>query len=229
MVRKRTAEVAAFVTHPSGDKAVDDFFARLRTAAIARILQAVRKSTDDEVQLATDILDAYVLIPSKLDPDEASKAPKRLKKVKGIRKAVEEQAALIRADPYISEAIGESRGLNPPSLRLRLELRILEEKLSILAKKWRSKADLPPEKDRRPSKNEWLTGVSLPLVYERHFGRRAARSRNVRGAPTGPMVRFIEATLLELKLKYSREAIVRAFTRLKAERDHDRTKRTRMR
>jgi hypothetical protein len=86
----------------------------LRTAAIARILKAVGKSTDDEVQLATDIFEAYVATPSKLDLQEGSKAAQRLQKVKGIRKAVEKQVALIGADPYLSKAISDAAGVKPP-------------------------------------------------------------------------------------------------------------------
>jgi hypothetical protein len=226
MVRKTPAAVAAFVP-PSGDKALDDWFAQLRTAAIARILKAVGKSTDDEVQLATDIFDAYVMNPIKLDLDEASKAAERLEKVKDIRKAVEKQAARIRADPYISEAIGDPGGLVPSSIWECLsQLRSLEYKLSLLAKKWRSKADLPPElRSRRPSEREWLAGVSLPLVYERHFLSPAGRSRNAEGKPGGPTVRFVVATLTELGIPYSSESIVRAFTRLKRQRDEERTRR----
>ena len=55
MVRKRTAAVAAFVP-PSGDKALDDWFAAPRTAAVNGIVAAVGKSIDDEIQLASDIL-----------------------------------------------------------------------------------------------------------------------------------------------------------------------------
>src|SRR5690242_2511435 len=113
MARKRTAAVAAFVP-PSGDEALDNWFAQLRTAAIARILKAVGKSTDDEVQLATDIFEAYVATRSKLGRREGSRAAQRLQKVTGIRKAVEEQVALIRADPHLSKAIGDAAGVKPP-------------------------------------------------------------------------------------------------------------------
>jgi hypothetical protein len=198
-----------------------------RKAAIARIVKAVRKSTDDEVQLATDIFEAYVLNPSKLDRREGPKAAKRLAQAKNIRKAVEKQAALISADAYISEAIGKAKGIKPPPiLELCLELRSLESKLSLLAKKWRGKTDLPPElRDRRPSELEWLAGVSLPLVYERHFLSPAGRSRNAEGKPGGPTVRFVEATLSELSIPYSPESIARAFTRLRRQRDEERTRR----
>src|SRR5579859_7956715 len=109
MVRKTAATVAAFVP-PSGDKVLDEWFAARCTAAIARILEAVGKSTDDEVQLATDIFDAYVTTLSKIDPQECAEAAKRLQKVKRIRKAVERQASLISADPYLSKAIGKAEG-----------------------------------------------------------------------------------------------------------------------
>ena len=226
MARKRAAAVAAFAP-PSGDKALDDWFAPLRTAAITRILKAVGKSTDDEVQLAIDIFEAYVATPSKLDLQEGSKAAQRLQKVKGIRQAVEKQAALISADPYLSKAIGKAEGIKPPPiLELHIELLTLETQLSSLADKWRRKADLPPElKGRRPSEPEWLAGVALPLVYERHFLSPAGRSRNAKGEPGGPTVKFVEATLNELSIPYSRESIVRAFTRLGRLRDEERKRR----
>jgi hypothetical protein len=233
MARKRTAAVAAFVP-PTGDKPLDDWFAPLRGAAIARILNAVGKSTfdevqlstDDEVQLASDIFEAYAATPSKVDLHEGSKAAKRLKKVKGIRRVVEEQAGLIAADPYLRQAIGKARGIKPPPiLELHIELLTLETQLSSLADKWRSKSDLRPElKGRRPSEPEWLAGVALPLLYERHLLSPAGRSRNAKGEPGGPTVRFIEATLSELSIPYSLESIARAFTRLKRERDDERAR-----
>ena len=188
MARKRTAAAAAFVP-PSGDKALDDLFAPLRAAAIARILKAVGKSTenggqlaigtDAEIQLATDIFEAYVATPILLDPHEGSKATERLQRVKSIREAVEKQAALISADPYLSKAIGKAEGIKPPPiLELHIELLTLETQLSSLADKWQRKADLPPAlKGRRPSEPEWLAGVALPLVYERGYRLRPARSR----------------------------------------------------
>jgi hypothetical protein len=230
MARKRTAAAAAFVP-PSGDKALNDLFAPLRAAAIARILKAVGKSTenggqlaigtDAEIQLATDIFEAYVATPIQLDPHEDSKATERLRRVKSIREAVEKQAALISADPYLSKAIGKAEGIKPPPiLELHIELLTLETQLSLLADKWQRKADLPPElKGRRPSEPEWLAGVALPLVYERHFFSSAGRSRNAKGEAGGPTVRFVEATMSELGIPYSPESIVRAFTRLRRQRE----------
>jgi len=226
MVSKKNAAVAAFVP-PSGDKTFDDWITPQRTAAIARILRAVGKSTDDKVQLATDIFEAYVSTSSQLDLYERSKAAKRLKKVKSIRKAVETQAALISADSYLSAAIGEAAGLVPsPLSEWRFKLQSLEIQLSSLAKEWRTKMDLPPELGgRRPSEREWLAGVSLPLVYERRFHSPAGRSRNAEGNPGGPTVRFVESTLSELSIPYSPESIVRAFTRLRRQRDKERARR----
>jgi hypothetical protein len=233
MARKHAAAVAPFVP-PSGDKALDDWFAPQRSAAIARILSATGKSVDDDiqlkidgVQLATDIFEAYAATPSKLDLHEGSKAAKRLRKVKGIQKAMEKQAALISADPYLSKVIGKAEGIRPtPILELHIELLTLEIQLSSLAEKWRRKTDLPPElRDRRPSEREWLAGVSLPLVYERRFLSSAGRSRNAEGKPGGPTVRFVEATMSELSIPYSLESIARAFTRLRRQRDEERTRR----
>jgi hypothetical protein len=140
---------------------------------------------------------------------------------------VEKQAGLISADPYLRKAIGDAVGVKPPLniWELRNELRGLEIQLSSLAEIWRRKKDLPPElRDRRPSEREWLAGVSLPLVYERHFFSPAGRSRNAHGKPGGPTVRFVEATMSELSIPYSAESIARAFTRLKRQRDEERTR-----
>jgi hypothetical protein len=139
----------------------------------------------------------------------------------------EKQAALISADSYLSGAIGTAVGVKaPPIWDLRIQLQSLEIQLSSLAKEWRTKIDLPPElRDRRPSEPEWLAGVSLPLVYERHFHSPAGRSRNAEGTPAGPTVRFVGATLSELSIAYSPESIVRAFTRLKRQRDKERARR----
>jgi hypothetical protein len=225
MAKKRNWTIAAFVPASGENKALDDWFARLRTAAIARIVEAVGKSIDDEAQLATDIFEACITTRLKLDLSEGSKAAQRLQKVQSIRREVERQTALISADTYLSKAIGDPAGVKPlvNILELRDALRGLEIQLSVLAKRWRSKTDLPPElKGRRPSGPEWLAGVALPLVYERHFLSPAGRSRNARGEPGGPTVRFVDATLKELGIRYSPESIVRAFTGLWRQRDEER-------
>ncbi|MGB6662955.1 MAG: hypothetical protein WBE90_28680 [Xanthobacteraceae bacterium] len=204
-------------TPPTGKKAFDDWIAPQRTAAIGRILKAVGKSPNSELDLATGIYHACVETHSKLDLLEGSKASNRLNKIKHIVKALQKRIALVSADPYLKQRIVDANGVAPrPIVQLLFELQSLENEWSWLAKKWRSKADLPPSlKDRRPSELEWLAGVSLPLIYERCFLRRAARSRT-KGKPGGPTVRFIEAAMGELGMPYSGESIVRAFSRLTA-------------
>jgi hypothetical protein len=66
------------------------------------------------------------------------------------------------------------------------------------------------------SPKEWLAGWRLPEIYERIFGRRSGRSRNLDGDPSGPCVRFIKAVMHELQIEYSEESIVRALTKRRA-------------
>jgi hypothetical protein len=218
---------------PTSSKELEEWLAPKRKAAIARIASAVRNAPDNEIQLAADIHQACCETSSFLVTLEGSKAQKRLDKVKRIAKALKKQAELISRDPYLEATVNQGRTPfeMPIILQLLLKLRSLEESLELLAKQWRAKADVPenlgrrrPSQLDRPSQLEWLTGVSLPLVYERHFGRRAGRSRNVKKEVGGPAVRFIEAVLGELGLKYKRESIVRAFTKLTAQRDQVREK-----
>jgi len=92
--------------------------------------------------------------------------------------------ALIDSDPHISATINKSRGVQPSAARQFLfELEALENVLVGQDKQVRrSKADLSATLNGRPpSELEWLAGLSLPLVYERHFSARAGRSRNARG------------------------------------------------
>lgn len=200
---------------PTGDKAFDDWVAPQRTAAIARILKEVRKPSNGEIQLATDIYETYIEMRVKFGHED-SKATNRLKMVRRILGGLEKLTSLINADPYIRERVGQSLGVQPqPIVHLYFQSLRLENELVTAVKCWRSKkADLPKLRGRRPSELEWLAGVSLPLVYERHFRSRSGRSRSAKGEPGGPTVRFIEATLTELGLPYSPESIVRAFTRM---------------
>jgi len=62
---------------------------------VNRILAAVRKSIHDEVQLASDIFEAYIATRCKLDLGDGAKAAERLQKVRDIQKAVEKHADLI--------------------------------------------------------------------------------------------------------------------------------------
>jgi hypothetical protein len=215
-------------TPPIGDKIFDAWIAPKRTTAIGRILEAVRENRSSrlelhtgEIDLATGIYQAFIETRSKLDRYESSKASDRLKKVQRILKGVRKQIDFASKDPYLSKNIKEPVGVAPSKIvELLLDLQSLENQLSWLAKQWRSKANLSPTlKDRRPSELEWIAGVALPLVYERNFARRAARSRTLENKPSGPTIRFIAATLKEVGVLYSDESIVRAMTRLAAFRD----------
>jgi hypothetical protein len=178
MAKKRTAAIAVFAP-PGDDTALDEYFAKLRTPAVNRILEAVGKSVVNESQFGTDIFWACIATRRRLDLGDGAKAAERLHKVREIKNAVEKHASVISGDLYLGE-------LNGKLSKLRIELQSLETELSSISDNWRSKADLTPElKGRRPSEPEWLTGVALPLVYERHFASPAGRSRNINGKPGG--------------------------------------------
>ena len=225
--RWRAAPSVIFMP-PTGDKAVDDWIGPQRKAAIARIVKAVNRSPGDEMRLAADIYEADIEASVVTDPFGASVAKRRLKKVRPILKAVGKLDALITSDPSIADKINSvpTPFHIAPVKQLLLAVRGLENELVRLVNKRRNKGDLPADLiGRRPSEREWLVGVSLPLVYERHFGLRPARSRNVEGQPSGPMVRFIEATLRELgSQEYKPESIVRGFSRLAVQRNEQRMK-----
>lgn len=209
----------------TGRADLDEWIAPQRAAAIDRIVQAVGRSPQNPIKLADDIFDACIALPSQLDPLEGRKIASRLKKVRRILSGIKKYAALINSDPHISATINKSRGVQPSGARQFLfELEALESVLVGQDKQVRhGKADLSATLNGRPpSELEWLAGLSLPLVYERHFSARAGRSRNARGEVGGPTVRFIQATLKELGIAYASELIARAFTRLSALRDEHR-------
>jgi hypothetical protein len=207
------AAVAVFLP-PTRIRGLDDWIAPAREAAIASIIDKVGRSPKDRDKLAEAIFDAFIELRGQIDPSESREAPKRLRKIRQILKAVRKCAPWIDSDPYISKRINKDGGLVlPPLGRLLFDLTIVENELIILAKRRRSKL---PLNSRRPSELEWLAGVSLPLVYERNFGHPAGRSRSTSGDPGGPTVRFVAATLKEVGVSYSNESIARAMTRLAA-------------
>ena len=165
-----------------------------------------------------------------LGVSRSSQAKNQLKKVKRILKLVDKADALIASDTFIRARINNTSTpfeLSPTS-QLLLKGRAAEAELILLAKKRRVESAPTAGKlnSRRPSELEWLAGVLLPLVYERHFLRRAGRSQSAEGEPGGPTVRFVEAVLKELGLKnFKRASIVRAFTRLTPQRDEERARR----
>ena len=75
---------------------------------------------------------------------------------------------------------------------------------------------------------EWLAGVKLPEIFERHFGIKAKVDRDPdRGSPhrppEGPYIDFAEQCLIVLDITkngepYSRESIARALTKSKSAR-----------
>jgi hypothetical protein len=215
--RRRDARASVFMP-PTGEKALDTWLKPRREAAIAKIVQAVGKPCSDEMSLAADIYYASRARPNSLDTLDGSTAKSRLKKIRSILRAVEKQVAAINANRFIDAVINKTDTPYqlPPAQQLLSRLRRLERAEVWLAGQWASKSDVPKAmKGRRPTEREWLAGVSLPLVYERHFDARAGRSRNAEGEPSGPMVRFVQATLKELGMpNYSAESIVRAFSRL---------------
>jgi hypothetical protein len=209
--------IAVFLP-PTRTRDLDDWLAPAREAAIAYITDKVRRSPKDRDKLAEAIFDAFIELRGQIDPSESRGAPKRLRKIQQILKAVRKCAAWIDSDPYISKRINKYVGLVlPPVHRLLFDLTIFENELIVLAERRRSKF---PSDSRRPSELEWLAGVSLPLVYERNFGHPAGRSRgSTSGDPGGPTVRFVAATLEAVGVSYSNESIVRAMSRLAAFRD----------
>jgi hypothetical protein len=143
---------------------------------------------------------------------------------------VDKADALIASDTFIRARINNAS--TPFELsrtsQLLLERRAAGAELTLLAKKRRVESARPAGKPngRRPSELEWLAGVLLPLVYERHFLRPARRSQGAEGEPGGPTVRFVEAVLKELEVQnFKRASIVRAFTRLTPKRDKERKRR----
>ena len=189
VTKRRRAVYAVVFMPPTGIKKLDDWVRAKRTAAIARIVKAVGTKPDNEENLATNIYRAFCEESTARDPLERSKGKARLAKVKEIIEAAEHLDTLITADPYISARLQPTTTpFKMPSMTaLRFAAISLRDGLTLVAQNWRDKTDLADK--RHPSELEWLAGVSLPLVYEQHFRRRAGRSRNA-GEPSGPTVRF---------------------------------------
>jgi hypothetical protein len=176
-MRRRSAAGAVWFTPPTGIKSLDDLIARRRTAAIARIVKAVGNIPSDDARLATAIWQAYIETPADLGISERSHAKERLKAVRGVVKAADKLDVLIASDPFIRQRLNyvSTPFSLPPIKQLLVEAHALLAELASLAKEGRSKAAMTERSnDRRPSELEWLAGVRLPLIYERHFGRRSA-------------------------------------------------------
>jgi hypothetical protein len=206
--------------------------------AVDRILEAVGKQhippNLDREALRIDIGRAYYSRDHAFDLCRGSEARDRVKRLRRWDKAVKELATEIEDDDLARAGINEflkrlwprplsplmpsSLPLSPPPIGVFLEhlqraIAATERLEKGKADKWRNghKHD-PILRRRRPTEKEILAGVKLPLVFEWHFLKRAGRSRDKAGKPSGPMVKFIGATMKELGLPYSDEAIVRAYS-----------------
>ena len=201
--------------------------------AIDRILKAVGKEhvpyNLDRQSLCREITNAYFSRYRAFDLFEGSKSGQRLEALRRMREATETLLALLKPDVGIDGMIAaqlKRAGIAMPSPPMSQPLTLvsfLEQLRHAIAdtekiqqginENWRTghKQHLTL-RGRRPTEKEWLAGVALPLCFERHFRLPAGRSRGKAGKPSGPMVRFISATMQELGLTYADESIVKAYS-----------------
>ena len=206
--------------------------------AIDRILTAVGRDHIppglNRKALCADIADAYHSRDHAFDLFHGSEAQDRLKLLRRIRKTAEKLASLLSAaDTTVAATIATCLDkITPPEGKIAAPMgspaapkpidqldrwlraiEMAEELRGRAATKWHTgHKDDRDLRGRRVTEKEWLAGVSLPLVFEWHFRERAGRSRSKAGEPTGPMVRFIGATMKELGLSYDNESIMRAYS-----------------
>ena len=129
-------------TPPTGGETFDEWIAPQRTAAIGRIVEAVGKTPNSEIDLATDIFEAFVETRTKIDPDESSKASNRLTKVKRVQKGLQKQIKAFRT---------ELRDLRRSRDRWRAKAEALEEKMKELHGKLHQHVEQPPPAPSRLS------------------------------------------------------------------------------
>jgi len=135
------------------------------------------------------------------------------------------QAGILPAVPFLPSQ-GDPIDLTVELTRWLLAIDEIERWRTYIIRQWRTahKRD-PALRGRRPTAKEWLAGVSLPLVFELHFLRKAKFSRRARDQKlTGSMLPFVSTVMAELGLPYKEESIARAFTRLKVLREKQRTR-----
>ena len=218
--------------------------------AIDRILTAVGKKDVpldlDREALCADIADASIRRDFAFDLLDGSKARSDLRLLARIRNTAKKLRSLLKANDRVKAMIrselkkptpGPYSFLSPqaplssvhPIDELTMWLLAIDgiEKMRTDdAKEWRTahKRD-PVLRGRRPTAKEWLAGVSLPLVFELHFLKKATLSRRTKDQKlTGPMIQFVGAVMTELGLRYKDESIAKAFTRLKALQEKQRTR-----
>jgi hypothetical protein len=158
--------------------------------------------------------------------------PKRQAKVGQIEKTARKLSSLLEDDDaWAAEAISSALAdINPIKITTVLRL------IAAAAKKYNKLIKQPawaPEASKGVSAElgmnklsafDWLVGVRLARVYERHFGQRAGRSRMKDGQVGGPYIRFVQVTLRELGIlnhrkPYSREGIARSVSRARGSRN----------
>jgi hypothetical protein len=201
--------------------------------AIDRILKAVGKEHVpydlDRQALCRDIADAYSARDHEFDLLGGSESRQRLEALRRMRDLSKKLIALLKADVGLDGMIGAvlaRAGIIMPGYPMSRPLTLvtfleqlhraageIEEIQGRINKKWRGghKHD-PSLRGRRLNEKEWLAGVMLPLLFEMHFLKRAGRSRDKAGRPSGPMISFIAATMHELGLRYSPESIAKAYS-----------------
>jgi hypothetical protein len=202
---------AFFYRLPTGSRAFDDEIAPKQAAALDRIIKAAGKQPDDEAQLAADIDEAdldYRLHLSK----KAARAASHRKAAERIRKSPEKSAKLLDSYPLIKAAAYR---------RLSSGLRQIIRNIEVWQR--RPEAQRHSESRQPAPPLERLAGVSLALVYERRFGGAITFDRGDDGKPRGPLIDFIEATIAELGLPYSRQSIGTAISDLRTARDSSRS------
>jgi hypothetical protein len=214
-----------------------EFLNRARQAdeqAIDRIVKAIGGKHVprglDRQALCSDIADAYYRRDHAFDLYKGSTAQRDLKHLRRVRHTAAKLLGLLRRDTRVEAMIGAmisaapTAGVGPHPPR-QSPIDLLNQLLDAVARVERVRAHAAEEwrtahkrdsvlRGRRPTGTEWLAGVSLPLVFERHLQKPARRSRTKEGAPAGPLIQFVRVVLKELQLTYADESIMRAITRL---------------
>jgi len=157
--------------------------------------------------------------------------PDRREKVGQIEKVARKLSSL-RADDDAWAAISISSALADINLRARTVVELIaaaakDYNKPIKQPAWATEASKGMSAElgmNTLSAFDWLVGVRLATVYERHFGQPAGRSRMNNGQVGGPYIRFVQATLRELKIlnrgkPYSRETIARSLSTARGSRN----------
>ena len=152
-----------------------------------------------------------------------ARARKRIRRLKQIRETAEQLASLLEVKDDASDMI---ENLWPKSARRLGEWPLATVSRLIVGLVEASEHALSDPEPRRwgnPTANEWLAGAELPCVFKEHFHRKPGGSRNkTHKKGGGPCVRFIEAAMRELGVRYSPASILRTMTRLRDLRDQRR-------